>query len=169
MSIYDPIRHRMLVFGGSGFDNTFSNDAWALSLDGPPAWSLLIPSGPRPSGRFSHAGAYDPVRDRFIVFGGYDGAFKNDVRALTLSAAPSWTQLSPSGAAPRLDAMTAVYDRVRDRLLIFGGWDGFSFHNEVWSLSLAGAGSWSILGTSERRRRRDATTRRSTTWRGTGW
>jgi hypothetical protein len=148
VSIYDPIRHRMLVFGGSGFDNTFSNDAWALSLDGPPAWSLLIPSGPRPSGRFSHAGAYDPVRDRFIVFGGYDGAFKNDVWALTLSATPSWTQLSPSGAAPRLDAMTAVYDRVRDRLLIFGGWDGFSFHNEVWSLSLAGAGSWSILGTS---------------------
>ena len=31
-----------------------------------------------PPTRASHAAIYDPVRDRMLVFGGSDGAFRND-------------------------------------------------------------------------------------------
>ena len=58
---------------------------------------LVVP----PKGREGHTAIYDPVRDRMVVFGGYDGASRyNDVWALTLSGSPAWSQLAPSGTPP---------------------------------------------------------------------
>ena len=65
--IYDPVRDRMVVFGGGSSElpaYTGTNDAWALSLGGDPFWTELIPSGTPPSARYHQASAYDPVRDR---------------------------------------------------------------------------------------------------------
>ena len=125
-AIYDPVRDRMVVFGGltgtvlpqrrlgavagghAGVDAadahghaaeravrpqrdlrpgarphggvrgqldgpTLRNDVWALSLAGTPAWTQLTPTGTPPSARYGHSAIYDPVRDRMVVFGGYDG------------------------------------------------------------------------------------------------
>jgi hypothetical protein len=67
-AVYDPVRDRMVVFGGHG-DFPFLNDVWALSLAGSPAWSELAPAGIPPSARDGHTASYDPVRDRMVVFG----------------------------------------------------------------------------------------------------
>ena len=71
------MRDRMVIYGG--WDSTvqgtasFLGDAWALSLDGDPHWTELDPAGPLPAGRDAMAAAYDPTRDRLVVFGGWSG------------------------------------------------------------------------------------------------
>src|SRR2546426_990241 len=70
--IHDPLRDRMILFGGSGDRDTL-NEVWELSLSGSPAWTALAPSGPSPTPRSGHTAVYDPVRDRMLVFGGAAG------------------------------------------------------------------------------------------------
>jgi len=121
-AIYDPVRDRVVIFGG--YDNAYhlNGDVWALSLGGSPEWTQLNPGGDPPSPRIGQAGIYDPVRDRMVVFGGWDGSYLNDVWALSLGSSPEWTQLSPSLDSPIDRGLpTAIYDPVRDRMVIFGG------------------------------------------------
>ena len=107
-AIYDPARRRMIVFGGSKVrydspydDGSYLADTWALSLSGTPAWEPISPAGISPPKRNSHAAVYDPVRDRMIVFGGFNGGFLNDVWALSLSGTPAWRDITPAdGPAP---------------------------------------------------------------------
>ncbi len=50
-TIYDPVRNRVLVFGGNTASGV-SNDLWALDLSATPAWTQLTPAGPAPATRF---------------------------------------------------------------------------------------------------------------------
>ncbi len=141
-AIYDPVRGRMVVFGGGS-----NQDVWALSLAGAPQWNLLTPTGTPPSGRFAHGAIYDPVRDRMLVFGGADllGP-KNDVWALSLAGVPSWTELTPAGSAPSArSGHSAIYDPVRDRMVLFGGTGLLGTVNDLWELALAGTATWAAL------------------------
>jgi len=145
-AIFDPVRDRMVVFAGNC--GPFScSDVWALSLAGNPAWSEITPPGSPPFGGYGHAAIYDPVRDRMVVFGGYDFiSYRNDVWALSLAGSPAWSELTPAGTAPSARyAPAAIYDPVRDRMVVFGGADDLSNHNDVWALSLAGSPAWSEL------------------------
>ena len=138
-AIYDPVRERIIVFGGRTGSSTAVNDVWALSLSGGPAWTQLAPSGTPPSARSGHAAIYDPVRDRMLVFGGF-GSTPGEVWALPLSS-PAWTQLAPSGGPPvARTGACAIYDPVRDALVVFGGASPISpstTYNDTWALSLA--------------------------------
>src|SRR4029079_9206637 len=53
---YDPVRDRMLFFGGivSNYPDptTSSNEVWALYLGGDPYWARLEPLGIKPSRRY---------------------------------------------------------------------------------------------------------------------
>jgi hypothetical protein len=144
-AIYDPVRGRMVVFGG--YSGTYSNDVWALSLAGTPAWTQLAPSGTPPSGRYAHSAIYDPVRDRMVVFGGYGpGYYRNDVWVLSLAGTPAWTQVTPSGTPPSgRVGHSAVYDPVRDCMVVFGGGTGTAYVNDVWAMSLVGTPAWTEM------------------------
>ena len=150
-AVYDPIRDRMLVFGGDPITQALpTGELWELTLSGAPTWNRLTPSGATPHQRKKHTAVYDPVRDRMVIFGGYDGSTaSNDVWVLSLSGAPAWTELSPTGTppSPRF-GHTAIYDAARDRMLVFGGWDGIGFDPTVWSLSLSGSPTWSTVSVS---------------------
>lgn len=61
--IYDPVRDRMVMFGGSDDNDTPKNDVWALSLSGTPTWTQLSTSGGPPDARSGQAGVYDSRRD----------------------------------------------------------------------------------------------------------
>ena len=83
-AVLDPVRRRMVVFGGTR-DREVLGDVWALSLDGAPQWTRLAPAGDGPGPRFGHGAVYDAAGDRMIVFGGDDGAGKlNDTWQLSL-------------------------------------------------------------------------------------
>src|SRR5688500_4786753 len=62
-TIYDPIRDRLIVFGGQGYAGS-TNDVWAFSLSGIPHWTRLSPSGTPPSPRSFHSAVYDSLLDR---------------------------------------------------------------------------------------------------------
>jgi hypothetical protein len=146
VAIYDPVGDRMIVQGGSGLSSF--NDVWALSLSGAtPAWTQLAPSGTPPATRFGHSGIYDSVRNRLVIHGGQSGiVFRNDVWALALGGSPAWTQITPTGGPPALRSRhTAVYDSMRDRMVVFAGTDGIDSWNDVWALGFAGTPAWSEL------------------------
>jgi hypothetical protein len=144
-AIYDPVRDRMVVFGGYDANEGNRNDVWALSLSGSLAWSEITPAGSLPSARAYHTAIYDPVRDRMVVFGGLDGGGTrlSDVWALSLSGSPAWSEITPPGSSSSARwGHTAIYDPVRDRMVVFGGNGG---GNDVWEFWLAGSPGWGVL------------------------
>jgi len=140
-AIYDPIRDRMIMFGGYKGDYSCVNDTWGLSLAGTPTWTQLAPAGTPPTPRGRHSAIFDPVQDRMVVFGAYDCdyVYLNDSWALSLAGTPAWTLLSPTGTIPSgRSGHSAIYDPVRDRMVLFGG-GGNTQTNDVWSLTWGAA------------------------------
>ncbi|MGH7725154.1 MAG: Kelch repeat-containing protein [Candidatus Eiseniibacteriota bacterium] len=139
----DSEQDRMILFGGidDGFGEvgtTLRNDLWKLTLDDP-EWSEIEAPGARPAGRFDAAGAYDPLGDRFLVFGGetYVGAPLRDLWQYAFAGAGGWEDVTPAEGLPSQRAgARLVYDAVGGRMLLFGGWSGIGYLNDVWSLSL---------------------------------
>ena len=148
-AIYDPVRDRLVEFGGvSGFPVSLTR---ALSLSGPPSWTDLAAAGTPPPARQGHVAIYDPARDRVVVFGGFGGAAPpefSDTWALQFSPTPQWTQLPSGSSIGGLIGSAAVYDAPRDRMLLFGGSGGGSLHNEVWSYDFAAGAGWALVTTA---------------------
>lgn len=149
-AVLDPLRERMIVFGGDAEHQSVA-EVWALSLGEPMAWVQLFPEGTAPEARWGHAAAYDPVRDRMVVFGGRNLSHPGlgDTWALSFGAHPAWSRLEPAGEGPwRRAHPSAVYDPARDRLILFGG-NGFAqgLHNlsDAWALSLGSDARWTAL------------------------
>ena len=146
-AVYDPVRDRILLFGGKGAGtHEYLNDLWEFPLSGEPAWHQLAPAGTPPAGRASHSAIYDPLRDRMVVFGGIQDATRfGDVWELSLSGTPTWTQLAPSGIAP--DARmkhAAAYDLLRDRMVVFGGNLYSTLLADTWFLVWGAGGATSV-------------------------
>lgn len=141
-AIYDPLNQRMVIFGGLTPWGEIVDRVYTLNLDpGGEVWTRCFPSGPSPNRRLQHAAIYDPVDHRMVIFFGYDGSsYLNDTWALTLGAGnEAWVQLEPSGTPPsRRYQSSAVYDSASRRVVVFGGFNGGSFLQDVWALDLAG-------------------------------
>jgi Bacterial Ig-like domain (group 3)/Galactose oxidase, central domain len=128
----------------------------------PQAWTQLEPTGtpPVPRGFHGVTGVYDPGSNRMIVFAGRDadGNNLNDVWVLTnangLGGTGEWINLIPNGASgspPPRSGHSAVYDSSTNRMIIFGGCNGFCLPtlNDTWVLSnangLGGTPVWTPL------------------------
>lgn len=154
-AIYDPLRDRMIVFGGDldvhddyNYNVSPANDVWAWNLDGVTGWTELATGGPRPDPRTAHSAIYDAKPDRMIVFGGWNGAtYFNDVWELRFEPAPTWERILPSGKPPPpLRRHVAIHDRLRDRMLVHGGEvSSYSPNTAIWELSLRGTPAWREL------------------------
>lgn len=146
--IHDPLRHRLLLLDVGALDVL-----WSMSLpaNGRVTWTRAPIAGPRPRDRFGFCAAYDPRRDRVLLFGGSSSenapvyqVDANDVWALSLTGTPTWTQIAVVGDPPaaRSDAVF-IYDPVRDRMVMFGGTNFYP--DDLWSLDLAGSPTWRKL------------------------
>src|SRR5512132_2739119 len=96
----------------------------ASSSDG--SW-FRVPTVIQPviGARQEHSMVYDPVRQRFLAFGGHPhfapGWF-NDVWERPLGGTGEWTPLTVTGSLPPARrGHSAVYDPVRDRMLVYAG------------------------------------------------
>src|SRR5262249_55155200 len=71
-AVYDPGRHRMVIFGGADSSDNAVTDVWALDLNGncTPSWKQLKVTGTAPSYPSDYSAVYDTAFDRMVVFGG---------------------------------------------------------------------------------------------------
>jgi len=139
-AIYDPIKNRMVMFGGwDKQTHQFLDDTWAYNFADSPdsagTWKKLKTKDSHPPKRRHVVGVYDAGRNWFIVCGGLgEQGFLNDVWAFDLTR-DLWINITP-GPQPRLDHM-AVFDPRRGQMLLYGGdahWKR-KFH-DVWELAV---------------------------------
>jgi hypothetical protein len=150
---------------------------WVLShangMGGTPTWTQLFPtSGPDgpPPLRQGHQAVYDPITKSMIVWAGTDGVAEcgksaysdvwvlSNANSLPPGPTPNWTKLSPmlsTGAPPPGRFLsTAVYDSLKNIMIVFGGAGNVGTSqcqstNAVWALSNAngtgGTPTWTNL------------------------
>jgi hypothetical protein len=128
--VYDPLRDRVLMFGG--YNGAQRADLWALNL-ATMTWEELQASGEWPAARHLHSAVYVPGADGMLLFGGsVQSGTPNDTWFLRLAPQLEWIRYpaSPRDPGPTVAHSTA-YDAMRRRMLIFGG-----FPNALWEFRL---------------------------------
>ena len=150
--VYDSARDRFLLLFGVNGTQVF-DDVWELRLSPTPTWRRLAPGGTLPAARGGAMCAYDPPRDRVLMFGG--GTLSeslNDLWALNLGSGDgAWQELPvPPGPSIRSQGLLRL-DTVHDRLLLFGGYGlnaeetVITWLNDTWALGLTGTPAWRSL------------------------
>ncbi len=118
-------RHgQVLLFGGETTNGSgYLNDTWTYANG---AWTHLVSaSSTAASRRGGHAMCYDLIRDRVVLFSGWDGArYPNDTwefdpGTTTWNSPASSTSTAPQGR----DWGTLTYDTARQVSVLFGGHD----------------------------------------------
>jgi N-acetylneuraminic acid mutarotase len=128
----------MILFGGLGFLKW--NDTWAYD---PVAntWTDLEPTGELPPGRGWYSMAFDAASGKMVLFGGWEGRVGSlgDMWAYD-PGVNDWSRLNPAGHRPskRLQHCM-IYDPVSARIIMFGGWSGSHWFNDLWALSAQSA------------------------------
>lgn len=99
VAVYDSQERRMIMFGGTtlGFGGQLT-DVWSLALDGPSAWTRLMPAGASPGSTDATSAVYDPAGDRMILVSFGSGAAR--VFALELDEVPRWHEFCSPGLTP---------------------------------------------------------------------
>jgi hypothetical protein len=134
-AIFDPVGDRMVICGGHDGFGTFRRDVWAFDLDSL-TWTEITPNPALPHDVVWMSSVYDASRRRMLMFGGRDlvnGGNSNELWSLALSGAPVWTLLNPSGLRPvGRQNHGAIYDPIRDRMVVYGGINGSVQFPESW-------------------------------------
>ncbi|KAL1611666.1 Negative regulator of mitotic exit [Nothophoma quercina] len=139
------VGNAFIVFGGDTklTDNDDLDDTLYLLNTSTKHWSRALPQGPRPTGRYGHT--LNILGSKIYIFGGQvEGFFFNDLVAFDLnslqSSASRWEvllpntkdQSSPHGRSPPARTNHSIVSWT-DRLYLFGGTDGVTWFNDVWT------------------------------------
>lgn len=129
-SAVDPSGNILYVFSNGG--------TWSVDLDAPAGWATETTVGTTPSSRTLVYSAYNQDHHALLMFGGIGGTGPlSETWTLGLGAGPKqWQKLSQTGPPPgkRYNGR-GFYDRLRSRLLVFGGVDSTTVvTNQLWSL-----------------------------------
>lgn len=139
----DGVRGEALLFGGrvrAGSEPPrVLGDTWTYSPSG--GWRAHAGTGPDPRAR--HAMAYDPSRQRVVLFGGETGG--GGLRGDTWEwDGATWALVANSGPGLRAGHVM-FYDPARRRVLLFGGvGSGGEPSSELWEWNGA---AWTRLAT----------------------
>jgi hypothetical protein len=132
---FDPVKSRVVSFGGSWGWPNFSEEVW--EWDGR-AWRIQYSADvalafPAPADRRHHAMAYDSGRERTVLFGGSDTASFDDTWEFD---GERWKKACGTGTtctgptARRMHAM--AYDAVTKTVVMFGGFDDAGLSDQLW-------------------------------------
>jgi hypothetical protein len=127
---YDSARGVTVMFGGAASPNIVRGDTW--EWDGT-TWIENVTPGP--PARYGHAMAFDSANEVAVLFGGQsESPFGQGVLGDTWTYdGKTWTQLPISGPSPRT-FVKMVYDSARNRIVLFGGWNGTQMVDDTWEL-----------------------------------
>jgi hypothetical protein len=139
---FDVTRGTMLLYGGASSTPSPPASAsaamWELKASG---WtSLCNPCTPGP--RYGPGFAYDPLRDRVVLYGGVDaiGTTQTDTWEWNGTA---WLSVTVTGSPPGPRAFSQlVFDPSRAALVLLGGNDGAGAVTDVHTYS---NGAWTLL------------------------
>ncbi len=116
---YDANRGVVVLFGGYATSGGQSQETWEYNGTD---WTDVTPAGTKPSARWLHTAAYDPVRQCVIVFGGFDGTSPcHDTWSWNGTA---WTQVTTADYPSARYALAMGYDPIHDAMHVFGGTPG---------------------------------------------
>lgn len=112
-SAYDAARDRVVLFGGNA--GGAKNDTW--EWDGS-TWANVTPANPSdsPPARTEHMMAYDPVRQRVVMFGGYASEYQAWEWDGTV-----WAQVPSMQNPPARSGGVLVWNPFDQALLMIGG------------------------------------------------
>lgn len=121
----------VLLIGGStraeqGY--LWFDDVWSWRPDS----ERWIPSDPLPFARSSHALAYDRARGEVVLLGGIGGRGEAARGTVWVRSDGDW-EMRDEPAGDGWAEPAVCYDRTRERVVIFGGWDRENeFRGDTW-------------------------------------
>ncbi|MFZ3262496.1 MAG: choice-of-anchor D domain-containing protein [Terriglobales bacterium] len=136
--VYDAVHNQTVLFGGEDSSGVLHHDTWVFNGT---TWTQLNPAV-SPGNRRDHAMVFDPATGQVFLFGG-----ESAVSPLTplgdtwVWNGSNWTKVASSGPNPRRGAAMA-YDPVRNRVVLFGGYDGTTLYSDTWAWN---GSSWQEL------------------------
>ncbi len=131
--VYAESSKELLLFGGRSKTGSYLDDLWSYNLTADSWTQVLSSSGP--SARAHYSMVYDPLRDLVLVFGGEGPAGRlNDTMYFSVKYR-TWTQLGTEDAPSPRSGAVMFQDTVRDRYVLFGGFDG-AYKCDTWVYSL---------------------------------
>jgi cysteine-rich repeat protein len=134
---YDPLRHRVVMFGGTNAAFGDLADTW--EYDGA-TWSRR----PTPIAPFARQGAamvWDPARKTVVMFGGLQGV--TALADMWEWDGVAWREIDPPTRPPGHHRHGMVYDVAHARIVLFGGFASQTFPiNDTWTFD---GTTWSKL------------------------
>jgi hypothetical protein len=119
--VYDPIQHRMIMYGGETATDRGTRIAYDLQdtwFFGETRWVRDYPPH-NPGNRGGHGMIWDKARSRVVLFGGRDQKTEwNDTWQFING---DWSKIDTATAPPGRHLVGMAYDSRRDRIVMFGG------------------------------------------------
>lgn len=126
--------NRLLLHGGNY--GPYVGDTWLWNGTN---WAR-IGDGPT---RADHALVYDSDRNTVILFGGYDGAWHNDLWEWS-PLTQTWSLVPTNGAPSPRYRHEMAYDSLRRVVVLFGGRDASTLYGDTWELSTS-THAWTLV------------------------
>ena len=119
--VYDSVNERVLLFGGTIYDNGYSfyNDLWSFK-DG--VWTEIDVPGTKPSGRFNIPMVYLPDTQQIFIYGGFSDQDRIGDTWIYDITGNQWTRLSTDTHPPRRSDAAIAYDAEHNVVVMFGGY-----------------------------------------------
>ena len=138
--VIDTKRERGILFGGKTSTHVLNDTwEWRYSAIRQEDWRQVL-SRETPGPRFGHATAYDPVRDRIVLFGGtkfvpfytYEIGYANYEDTWEFDG-DEWHCVKTRSGVPKRIGHTMVFDPNRRKVILFGGMDqGPKYYEDMW-------------------------------------
>ncbi|HAA54359.1 MAG TPA: hypothetical protein DCE42_06365 [Myxococcales bacterium] len=144
-SMFDQENQRLIIFSGGGQPSAQNpvgadSETWSLDLaQDPPVWKKLLPKGIAPFGRRNGCGGYDPIGNRYFLFGGTSDARTSAKGFFVLhldKGQERWEQIQTKQIPLLRSSCTSTYDPKRKQLLFGFGNNEFGVFSDVNALPL---------------------------------
>ena len=123
--------HGSLCFPGRMINpNHFIHDSGDLIHDDIIILALLKPTA-SPTPRFGHAMTFDIIRNRVVMFGGWDSTSRSLADTWEYDG-KTWTKMAPTASPPGRDGHVLAYDLARGRTVLFGGDANGTIKSDTW-------------------------------------
>ena len=148
---------RMIMF--AGYPAAAVKDVWELRLPelGGAIWTEKTPITGKPGGRGFGAspGIWDPLNERAIFVGGYDGTnYYDEPVSFTPTSSGNYDYqiINPIHYLQARDAEGMVFDSTNNQMVMFGGASrgtpAWAYHiSEAWKMNTSGTPVWKDIGT----------------------